>query len=98
MQLKSKEKIKKLHAAIERIKDKIEEEANAAMEAEGIKIPYYDIFTDTYVSDLYDKAQWFNISTEWDCIASPFGYCMYHKIHDPAMDYCVFCGQPKERK
>lgn len=34
----------------------------------------------------------------WDCPESPFGLCAYHQVDDPAMDNCVFCGQPLERK
>ena len=47
---------------------------------------------------MLDDAQWFCVSTEWDCPESPFGWCMYHILNDKANDDCVFCHQPKERK
>lgn len=34
----------------------------------------------------------------WDCEKSPVGYCMYHRWEDTAMDGCLYCGEPHERK
>ena len=34
----------------------------------------------------------------WDCEESPFAICAYDTIDDPAMDQCIFCGLPQERK
>lgn len=98
MDEKSKERIQKLRIEALRIEDKISEEADNAMEKENVKIPYKSILTRETIEDAFDDAQWFHISIEWHCPKSPFGWCMYHIIHDPRMDECVFCGQPKERK
>ena len=46
----------------------------------------------------FDDAQWFYVSDEWDCPKSPFGWCMYHIIHDKMHNFCVFCHGPQERK
>lgn len=35
---------------------------------------------------------------DWDCDKSPTGKCAYDKIEDSPHDFCVFCGQPEERK
>jgi len=98
MQSESKKRIKEWKKQIRDIEDKIIEEANKAMEAEDAKVEYYDMIENKKVPGIYDDAQWFNITDAWECPESPFGYCMYHKIHDPAMDSCVFCHQPYERK
>ena len=34
----------------------------------------------------------------WDCEESPVMLCIYDSNRDPAMDECVFCGLPDERK
>lgn len=34
----------------------------------------------------------------WDCKESPVGWCVYNKYKDPALDNCIFCGEPYERK
>ena len=34
----------------------------------------------------------------WECEKSPFGWCTYDITTDPAMDNCIFCGEPYERK
>jgi len=34
----------------------------------------------------------------WACETSPTGQCVYDCIKDPALDECLFCGQPDERK
>lgn len=98
MNQKSKDKILKLRMAMYRLEDKITKEADKAMEEEGVHIPHTSIITGETMENDFDDAQWFHISTEWECPESPFGWCMYHIIHDPAMDGCVFCGEPKERK
>ena len=36
--------------------------------------------------------------TLWDCKSSPFLFCAYNVVEDPAKDQCIFCGQPEERK
>ena len=33
-----------------------------------------------------------------ECPRSPIDNCVYDTSEDPAMDSCVFCGQPWERK
>lgn len=35
--------------------------------------------------------------SDWDC-DSPLGKCVYDTEKDPAMDCCLFCGEPLERK
>ena len=42
--------------------------------------------------DLHDK-----IKGDWDCDKSPLGICFYNK-EDGAMDDCIFCHNPDERK
>ncbi len=36
----------------------------------------------------------------WNCEdeRNPIGFCAYDKFNDPALDSCVFCGDPYERK
>jgi len=34
----------------------------------------------------------------WECEKSPFGYCVYDIWKDPAMDNCIYCGEPYKRK
>ena len=34
----------------------------------------------------------------WECAESPVGLCVYDTIMDRAMDQCIFCGEPEERK
>ena len=35
--------------------------------------------------------------SDWDC-PGPLGKCVYNTEEDPAMDNCLFCHQPYERK
>lgn len=39
-----------------------------------------------------------NTVGDWDCEDSPLGVCVYNHIEDPALDDCLFCGGPDERK
>lgn len=39
-----------------------------------------------------------NTLGSWDCDKSPVGLCIYNHLDDPAMDNCIFCGEPHERK
>ena len=34
----------------------------------------------------------------YECEKSPFGWCVYDEITDPAKDHCLYCGKPYERK
>lgn len=34
----------------------------------------------------------------WACAGAPYGVCQYDIQNDPAMDHCVFCHEPLERK
>lgn len=38
------------------------------------------------------------IGWAWDCSDSPFGVCAYDREDDPCSDFCLFCGEPEERK
>ena len=33
-----------------------------------------------------------------ECNKSPYGFCTYDHVEDPRWDFCVFCGDPHERK
>lgn len=44
------------------------------------------------------EPMWHVVEVFWDCPKSPFGYCAYDKVDDPAWDTCLFCGEPYERK
>ena len=33
-----------------------------------------------------------------ECQDSPIGICFYNVIEDPALDNCLICGDPEERK
>jgi len=35
---------------------------------------------------------------QWECKKSPFGYCVYDTWKDSAMNNCIYCGEPYERK
>jgi hypothetical protein len=34
----------------------------------------------------------------WDCPDSPIGLCVYNHFEDRALDGCLFCHHPHERK
>lgn len=34
----------------------------------------------------------------WECPKSPTGHCVYHPETDGALDDCIYCHQPEERK
>jgi hypothetical protein len=34
----------------------------------------------------------------WECKKSPIGLCYYNNMDDPALDNCLFCHEPHERK
>ena len=34
----------------------------------------------------------------WNCEESPVMLCVYDSYKDPAMDSCIFCGEPDQRK
>ena len=36
--------------------------------------------------------------TAWDCRASPVGRCLFNFKTDPALDECLVCQEPYERK
>jgi hypothetical protein len=40
----------------------------------------------------------YTVRTMWECPTSPVGCCVYNHIKDPALDGCIFCHQPYERK
>lgn len=95
MKNRAKTRISFLRDLQRELEYKIEQIAENVMDE---KIPMIDAYTGDEVKGLYDDMQWFFVSDDWDCSESPFGWCMYHRIHDPAHDGCVFCGQPQERK
>lgn len=35
---------------------------------------------------------------QWDCKTSPTGHCVYNRRDGFALDFCIFCGGPDERK
>jgi len=95
--MKSKRRIEMLRDLIRELEYKITEEADKHLTGEN-RIPSRDVFSGEVRDDLYDSAQWFHVGTQWDCPDSPFGWCMYHNIHDRIHDHCVFCHMPEERK
>jgi hypothetical protein len=34
----------------------------------------------------------------WPCPNSPIEVCVYNLDEDPCEDYCIYCGEPDERK
>lgn len=34
----------------------------------------------------------------WECPHSPSGFCQYNTVKDRALDDCIHCHQPLERK
>ena len=36
--------------------------------------------------------------SDWDCVWSPIGMCVYNVEKDPAKDDCIYCHEPYERK
>jgi len=34
----------------------------------------------------------------WECKKSPIGTCVYNHMEDSALDNCLICGEPHERK
>lgn len=59
----------------------------------GQKLEMDDTSTGRYVS-------MFSPHLGWDCEdeRNSIGTCIYDKWNDPAMDSCLFCGEPYERK
>jgi hypothetical protein len=41
--------------------------------------------------------QWHKIG-EWKCKESPVGFCVYNPFEDRALDNCIYCHEPHERK
>jgi len=41
---------------------------------------------------------WFHFSYEWECKNSPTKYCVYNDVEDAIHDFCIYCGEPEERK
>lgn len=35
---------------------------------------------------------------DWECSTSPTGRCVYDEQEDSIHDFCLFCGDPEERK
>ena len=91
--------IKTLRENIRELERKITQQVEIALKEAGVFIPYRSMATrEEQPEGSCDDAQWFYINDFWDCPTSPFGLCMYHIIHDPCHDTCVFCGNPEERK
>lgn len=59
---------------------------------------------ETYVKDKWPEFElgkhsvYWEDGWAWDCEESPIGYCIYDDDEDPIHDFCLFCGQPMERK
>lgn len=55
------------------------------------------------ISDILDEhlgdgeGQFHRVGT-WDCPKSPVGFCVYNPSLDRALDNCVFCHRPHDRK
>lgn len=79
----SKEKIQILKEKIEKLN---EEKYRIELEIEEV-----------VKSAIPGFGMWNTIGT-WDCENSPIGVCVYNHIEDPALDDCLFCGGPDERK
>lgn len=97
MDITAKKKIEALRELIRNCEFSITEIADEFLTGDN-RIPSTDTTTHQVIEGMYDDAQWFHVSVAWDCPKSPFGWCMYHIIHDRAYDNCVFCGQAHERK
>lgn len=64
--------------------------------------------TELYELQIKIIADFFNIPTDnlefnteigsWDCKDSPIGVCFYNPRTDPALDDCLICSDPDERK
>jgi hypothetical protein len=92
-----KKKIEQVYNQISVLSEYIYEIAKEELDRIGYKLMYRDRDGKEY-PEIDEEIEWYYISTEWDCPKSPFGFCMYHKIHDPSYDCCEFCGDPLERK
>jgi len=44
-----------------------------------------------------NEGQWHRVG-EWECENSPVGFCVYNPFKDRALDNCIFCHEPHERK
>ena len=40
----------------------------------------------------------FHMVGYWECETSPIGICVYNEGLDPALDRCIYCEYPHERK
>lgn len=46
-----------------------------------------------------DDLYWdYVIGFTWTCPKSPVGLCIYNDVRDGIHDFCLFCGDPEERK
>lgn len=48
-----------------------------------------------------DRKQWISYPAHgWACESkkNPFVLCVYDEGNDPALDHCLYCGEPYERK
>jgi hypothetical protein len=51
------------------------------------------------IAPFVEEFAWvYRVPNIWDCEKSPIGTCIYNKFEDPAMDGCIFCHEPYERK
>ncbi len=68
----------------------------ACKEFPNKKIKQYKV--DPYPSKIKDFSKLIHRIGSWYCPKSPFGICAYDPYNDPALDGCLYCGQPHERK
>ena len=50
------------------------------------------------LEDDTDVCYWNIRPGSWECADSPIGVCVYNSYTDPALDGCLICHEPHERK
>lgn len=70
-------------AALRLINDNLPEDVEELIE-QGATVPF--------------KLRDLEMPRSWDCPKSPTGHCVYHPETDGALDDCIYCHQPDERK
>lgn len=54
-----------------------------------------DQILDKYLGE--GEGQWHKVGY-WECDTSPIGVCVYNPFNDKALDNCIYCHSPHERK
>jgi len=94
----AKNKIHEMLNQIMALESKIVVEANRVLKERDIKLPFTTPDGEKFPNVLRSTTL-FQISNDYDCPESPFGWCMYDLfLNKDIENNCVFCNQSKDRE